>query len=69
MMSKNKELTIPGEVADQITLANLKDYRAYLKKELKDYKKKVAYLHVDDAIGNQTAIEALNLIINHFGGE
>ena len=35
-MSKTRQLTIDGETADRITVLNLQDYRAYLKKELKD---------------------------------
>lgn len=67
-MSKSKGLTIPGEVADQITLANLIDYRDYLKKEIDDHATG-SYLHADDLISNREVIPALNLIIKHFGGE
>jgi hypothetical protein len=40
-MSKSKHKPyqwIDGETADRITSLNLKDYRAYLKKELKQWK-------------------------------
>ena len=65
---------IDGESADRITSLNLKDYRAYLKKELKDWKKNPktednpdgVWLHPDDVLGNIRRIEALNLIINDF---
>ena len=30
-------IELDGETADKITYINLKDYRAYLKKELKDW--------------------------------
>jgi len=65
---------IDGETADRITSLNLKDYRAYLKKELKQWKKNPKsesnpsgyWLHPDDVTGNIRTIEALDLIISHF---
>ena len=65
---------IDGETADRITSLNLKDYRAYLKKELKQWKKNPKsdanptgyWLHPEDVSGNIRRIEALNLIINDF---
>ena len=65
---------IDGETADRITSLNLKDYRAYLKKELSGWKKNPqtvdnpdgVWLHPDDVTGNILRIEALNLIINDF---
>jgi hypothetical protein len=65
---------IDGETADRITSMNLKDYRAYLKKELKQWKKNPKsdsnptgyWLHPEDVSGNIRRIEALNLIINDF---
>ena len=67
-MSKTRQLTIDGETADRITVLNLKDYRAYLKKELRDYKKG-QWLHPEDVAGNIQRIEALNLIIKDYGEE
>ena len=66
-MSKTKQITLDGEAADRITVLNLKDYRNYLKKELRDFKKG-KYLHPEDVVENTRAVEALNLIIKHFGG-
>ena len=65
---------IDGETADRITSLNLKDYRAYLKKELKQWRKnpKTAsnpdglWLHESDVALNIRTIEALDLIISHF---
>ena len=65
---------IDGETADRITSMNLKDYRAYLKKELKQWKKNPKtdsnpdgyWLHPEDVAGNIRTIEALDLIISHF---
>jgi hypothetical protein len=65
---------IDGETADRITSMNLKDYRAYLKKELKQWKKnpksdanpKGYWLHPEDVGINMQTIAALDLIICHF---
>jgi hypothetical protein len=65
---------IDGETADRITSLNLKDYRAYLKKELAQWKKNPKtdsnpdgyWLHPEDVAGNIRTIEALDLIISHF---
>jgi hypothetical protein len=65
---------IDGETADRITALNLKDYRAYLKKELKQWKKNPKsdanpsgyWLHPEDVSGNMQTITALDLIISHF---
>ena len=76
-MSKKTErkLELDGEIADGITVLNLINYRAYLKKELAQWKKNPKsdsnpdgyWLHPEDVAGNIKAIEALNLIIKHFG--
>jgi hypothetical protein len=76
-MSKTRQLTIDGETADRITVLNLQDYRAYLKKELAQWKKNPKTdsnpdgycLHPEDVSGNIQTIEALNLVIKHFGKE
>ena len=76
-MAKNKHKPyqwIDGETADRITSMNLKDYRAYLKKELKLWKKNPKsdanptgyWLHPEDVSGNMQTIAALDLIISHF---
>jgi hypothetical protein len=65
---------IDGETADRITSLNLKDYRAYLKKELKQWKKNPKsdsnptgyWLHPEDVGINMQTIAALDLIISHF---
>ena len=78
-MSKKTErkLELDGEIADGITVLNLINYRAYLKKELAQWKKNPKsdsnpdgyWLHPEDVAGNIKAIEALNLIIKQFGGK
>ena len=76
-MSKEKHISkmyIDGETADRITALTLRDYRAYLKKELKHWKKNPKtdsnpdgyWLHPEDVAGNIRAIEALDLIISHY---
>jgi len=65
---------IDGETADRITSLNLKDYRAYLKKELKQWKKNPKsdsnpdgyWLHPHDVGLNVQTIAALDLIISHY---
>jgi hypothetical protein len=65
---------IDGETADRITSLNLKDYRAYLKKELKQWKKNPKteanpdgyWMHPEDVGINMQTIAALDLIISHF---
>jgi hypothetical protein len=77
VMSKEKHKPyqwIDGETADRITSLNLKDYRAYLKKEIKQWKKNPKtetnpdgyWLHPGDVALNIRTIEALDLIIGHF---
>jgi len=54
----------------------LKDQRAYLKKELAQWKKNPKsdvnptgyWLHPDDVVGNAQLITALDTIIAYFGG-
>lgn len=72
-----KKIELDGEAADRITVLNLKDYRAYLKKELAQWKKNPRtdsnpdgyWLHPEDVSGNIRVIEALNLVIKQFGEE
>jgi hypothetical protein len=62
-----RKIELNGETADQITLLNLINYRAYLKKELRNYKKG-SWLHPEDVINNQRVIEAIDILIKQFGG-
>ena len=76
-MSKEKHIPkifIDGETADRITALTLRDYRAYLKKELKQWKANPKtddnpdgyWLHPEDVAGNIRTISALDLIISHY---
>ena len=69
-------ITLDGETADRITLLNLKEYRSYLTKELTAWRRNPrtednpdgVWLHPEDVTGNTVTINALNLLIKHFGG-
>jgi hypothetical protein len=76
-MTKEKHVPkvfIDGETADRITAITLRDYRAYLKKELKQWKKNPKtdtnldgyWLHPEDVALNIRTIEALDLVISHY---
>lgn len=62
-----KTIDLDGEIADRITVLNLKEHRSYLKKELRGHKKG-EWLHPEDVVNNAKIIEAMDLIIKHFGG-
>jgi hypothetical protein len=65
---------IDGETADRITSMNLKDYRAYLKKEIKQWKKNPKtdanptgyWLHPEDVGLNIQTLAALDVFSSHF---
>ncbi len=67
-------ITLDGEAADRITVLNLKEFRGYLKKELRDWKKNPKtednpnghWLHPEDVGINMRVIEALNLVIKQY---
>ena len=71
-----KKIELDAEVADGIALAVLKEQRAYLKKELAQWKKNPKsdtnptghWLHPDDVVGHIQLITALDTIIAYFGG-
>ena len=71
-----KDLTIPFEVADGITKANLIEARRYLQSELdqweanpKDDDNPTGYwLHPEDVVLNMKLIKAMDLLINNYYG-
>ena len=75
MTKKIGPITLDSDTADRITVLTLKEYRSYLKKELAEWKKNPKsdsnpdgyWLHPEDVSGNLRTIEALNLVIKHFG--
>jgi hypothetical protein len=70
----SKKIEIDRDTADRITAITLRDYRAYLKKELKQWKKNPKtdsnpdgyWMHPEDVAGNIRRIEALDLIIHDY---
>ena len=65
----NKGLTLDWEIAEKIALASMKDQLEYLKKELKDHKKKGAYMHPEDVYNTEhKLIPALKTLIAYYGG-
>ena len=65
-----KELTIPYDVADGITLATLQDHYDYLVEELKDHKENGQWMHPDDVRNSEEKyIPSLRIIIGFFGGD
>ena len=67
-------ITLDGDTADRITLLTLKEYRAYLKKELTEWKKNPKtdtnpggqWLHPEDVVINTRVIEALTTVIKQY---
>jgi len=63
----SKKLEIDFETADRIAVLTMKEQRKYLKKELARFKKG-EYLHPEDVVNNTRVIQALDLVIKHYGG-
>jgi hypothetical protein len=71
-----KELTIPYEVSDGITLATLVDARKYLQSELDrwnanpktDSNPTGYWMHPEDVVYNTQLISAMNVVIKYYGG-
>jgi hypothetical protein len=69
-------ITLDSEAADRITVITLKEQRAYLKKELAEWKKNPrtdtnpegVWMHPEDVEINTRMIESLNTVIKYFGG-
>jgi hypothetical protein len=71
-----KELTIPYEVSDGITLATLVDARAYLQSELDKWNANPKtddnpsgyWMHPEDVVYNAELIKCMNVVIKYYGG-
>jgi hypothetical protein len=69
------QITLDGDTADRITVLTLKEQRAYLKKELKDWRKNPRtevnptgyWLHPEDVVKNEIMIHHLDAVIAYFG--
>jgi hypothetical protein len=76
-MSLAGQLSIPFEVADGITKANLIDARNYLQSELDQWYNNPKtednptgyWIHPEDIANNHNLIRAMNLLIKYYGGE
>ena len=72
-----KDLTIPVEVADNITRVNLLEAKRYLQSELDAWAENPkdelnptgVWMHPDDVVGNGKLIRAFSMIIDYYGGE
>lgn len=68
-------ITLDGEAADRITVLTLKEQRAYLKKELNEWKKNPrtdtnpdgVWMHPEDVAISTRLIKSLNTVIKYFG--
>jgi hypothetical protein len=68
-------VTLDGDTADRITVLTLKEQRAYLKKELKNWRKNPRtdanpdgyWLHPEDVGKNEIMIHHLDAVIAYFG--
>lgn len=68
-MRNNIGMTIPWEVADGITVANLQDQYSYLKEELRKYEEEGEWMHPEDAERSRLHyLPALKCIIEFYGG-
>lgn len=71
-----KQLTIPYEVSDGITLATLIDAREYLQSELAEWTQNPKsednpdgyWMHAEDVVYNTQLINAMNVVIKYYGG-
>jgi hypothetical protein len=67
-------ITLDSDAADRITLLNLKEYRGFLKKELRNWRKNPLtddnpmghWLHPEDVALNIRVIDALTTVIKQF---
>ena len=57
------------ETIDRITVAGLKSYLDAVQTGLADYRKGDRWLHPDEIVHSEKAIEALKLILRDFGEE
>ena len=67
-------ITLDSDAADRITLLSLKEYRGFLKKELRNWRKNPLtddnpmghWLHPEDVALNIRVIDALTTVIKQF---
>jgi len=62
------KIYLDAETADRITIDSLKDAVAYLQQELEDHHKNGSWLHPEDVVMNQKYIEAMEIVLEYYGG-
>lgn len=60
------ELEIDQISLDEITRRNLVDYRAMLRKQLREHKAGLRHLHPEDVASTPDLINALTMVIWHY---
>lgn len=69
MAKKVNGIVLDFETADRITIDNLKESLAVIKKEIKDHLENGAYLHPEDLVEYQTVlIPSIKTLIKYYGG-
>ena len=68
-MSKQKEMSIPYEVAEGIVIASMQEHLKFLEKHLKKNNEGTIWLHPEDANKyRQHLIPAFKTLIKYYGG-
>lgn len=62
----SRQINIDGEIADGITVLNLKEHRDYLAKELEGYENG-QWLHPDDVVMSKQTVSAIGAVLEYFG--
>jgi hypothetical protein len=62
----SRQIDISGEIADGITVLNLKEHRDYLAKELEGYENG-QWLHPDDVVMSKQTVAAIGAVLEYFG--
>lgn len=62
----SRQIDISGEIADGITVLNLKEHRDYLAKELEGYENG-QWLHPDDVVMSKQTVAAIDAVLEYFG--
>lgn len=66
--TKPQGLMIDWEAADRITVLTLKNYRDNLQEHLTGGADGSRWLHPQDEVHNRAMIQAINFVLNDFGG-
>jgi hypothetical protein len=68
MKNKIEGITLPFETCDEIAVACLTFQCKILKKDLKNNIEKGTYMHPEDIMNNKRYIEAMEVVIDYYGG-